>query len=140
MRGTRSVLVPLSKSHMQRLRSLRLAVRLGIAFGAPALGLVAVSVVAFKLTEDLGTRVDVLAVNEPRYTAAVDGLATRMPREGELMANHLYVFDRDLAAQDEVAKRCDALAAHDEKTFPAFLAGLRASQDPKTRAAAGGIN
>ena len=50
---------------MQKLRNLRLAVRLGIAFGALGLGLLVVSVVAFKSTGNLDTKVKALAVDVP---------------------------------------------------------------------------
>jgi methyl-accepting chemotaxis protein len=124
---------------MQRLRNLRLAVRLGIAFGALALGLLVVSVVAFKSTGNLDTKVHGLAVDVPQYTATVDGIAARMPEEGQLVAQHLYVYDGDLASQDKVAKQFDALAAQDEKAFEGMIAVLSQAQDPETKAAADGV-
>ena len=54
---------------MQKLRNLRLAVRLGVAFGALALGLLVVSVVAFRSTRRPGTKVDALAVDVPAVHA-----------------------------------------------------------------------
>ena len=115
---------------MQRLRNLRLAVRLGIAFGALALGLLVVSVVAFKSTTNLDTKVHALAVDVPQYTAVVDGIAARMPQEGHLLAQHLYVYDGDVAAQDKVAKQFDALAAQDKQGFDAMVAALGNATDP----------
>src|SRR4029078_4917163 len=99
--------------HMQRLRNLRLAVRLGIAFGALGLGLLVVSVVAFKSTGNLDTKVQALAVDVPQYTAVVDGIAARMPEEGHLVAQHLYVYDGDLAQQDNADKQFETLADHE---------------------------
>ena len=124
---------------MQKLRNLRLAVRLGIAFGALGLGLLVVSVVAFKSTGNLDTKVKALAVDVPQYTAIVDGIAARMPQEGHLVAQHLYVHDGDLKAQDAVAKQFEALAAQDEKAFAGMLAVLGDAPDPETRAAADGV-
>jgi methyl-accepting chemotaxis protein len=124
---------------MQRLRNLRLAVRLGIAFGALALGLLVVSVVAFKSTANLDTKVHALAVDVPQYTSVVDGIATRMPQEGQLLAQHLYVYDGDVAAQDKVAKQFAALAAQDKQGFDAMLAALGNAPDPATRSAADGV-
>jgi methyl-accepting chemotaxis protein len=124
---------------MQRLRNLRLAVRLGIAFGALGLGLLVVSIVAFTSTDNLETKVTGLAVDVPNYTAAVDGIAARMPQEGHLLAQHLYVYDGDLAAQDKVAKQFEALAAQDEKSFAGMIAVLSSAKDPQTRAAADGV-
>ena len=124
---------------MQKIRNLRLAVRLGIAFGALGLGLLVVSVVAFKSTGNLDTKVKALAVDVPQYTAVVDGIAARMPQEGHLLAQHLYVYDGDLKAQDAVAKQFEALAAQDEKAFEGMLAVLGNAPDPETQAAADGV-
>jgi methyl-accepting chemotaxis protein len=124
---------------MQRLRNLRLAVRLGIAFGALALGLLVVSVVAFKSTGNLDTKVQGLAVDVPQYTAVVDGVAARMPEEGHLVAQHLYVYDGDLANQDRVAKQFESMAQQDEKSFAEMLAVLSQAPDAETRSAADGV-
>ena len=75
----------------------------------------------------------------PQYTAVVDGIAARMPQEGHLVAQHLYVYDGDVAAQDKVAKQFEALAGQDEKAFAAMLAVLSNAPDPQTRAAADGV-
>jgi methyl-accepting chemotaxis protein len=131
--------LPALKDHMQRVRNLRLAVRLGIAFGALALGLLVVSVVAFKSTANLDTKVHGLAVDVPQYTATVDGIAARMPDEGHLVAQHLYVYDGDLAAQDKVAKQFEVEAAQDEKAFAGMLTVLNNADDPATRSAADGV-
>ena len=121
---------------MQKLRNLRLAVRLGVAFGALGLGLLVVSVVAFKSTGNLDTKVKALAVDVPQYTAIVDGIAARMPQEGHLVAQHLYVYDGDLKTQDATAKRFEALAVQDEKAFEGMIAVLGNAPDAETRAAA----
>jgi methyl-accepting chemotaxis protein len=124
---------------MQRLRSLRLAVRLGIAFGALGLGLLVVTLVAFSSTANLDTKVSALAVDVPKYTANVDGIAARMPQEAHLLAQHLYVYDGNLAAQDKVAKQFEALAGQDDKAFDYMLSVLSVAPDPETRAAADGV-
>ena len=87
---------------MQMLRNLRLAARLGVAFGALALGLLVVSVVAFSATDGLTTQVDSLADDVPA-TPRPSTASRRAPEEAHLLAQHLYVHDGDLAAQDEVA-------------------------------------
>jgi phosphoglycerate-specific signal transduction histidine kinase len=66
---------------MQKLRNLPLAARLGVAFGALALGLIVVSFVAFRSTDNLNSKVDELASDVPQYTAVVDGIAARLPEE-----------------------------------------------------------
>ena len=62
-----------------------------------------------------------------------------MPQEGHLLAQHLYVYDGDLKAQDAVAKQFEALAAQDEKAFEGMLAVLGDAPDPETQAAADGV-
>ena len=125
-------LAPL-EDHMQKLRNLKLAVRLGIAFGALGLGLLVVSVVAFKSTGNLDTKVHALAVDVPQYTAVVDGIAARMPEEGHLLAQHLYVYDGDIKAQDKVAKRFETLAAQDEKALRGDARGARQTRPTRRR-------
>ena len=121
---------------MQMLRNLRLAARLGVAFGALALGLLVVSVVAFSATDGLTTQVDSLADDVPRYTATVDGIAIRLPEEAHLLAQHLYVHDGDLAAQDEVAAEFGRLAAADDAAFGDMIGTLEATRDATSSAAA----
>jgi len=123
---------------MQKLRNLRLAVRLGVAFGALALGLLVVSVVAFNATDNLSTKVGALAVDVPRYTAQVDGLAARLPEEAHTVVEHLYVYDGDVKAQDAEAARFEELAKADAAAFQTMLAVLSAG-DAETQAAAAGV-
>ena len=124
---------------MQKLRNLRLAVRLGGAFGALALGLLVVAAVAFTSTDGLKTDVSALAVDVPRYTATVDGLAARLPEEAHLLAQHLYVTDGDLAAQDKLAARFETLARADEGALQGMIAILSEAPDAESRAAADGV-
>jgi hypothetical protein len=64
---------------MQKLRNLPLAARLGIAFGALALGLLIVTLVAIRSTDGLKGKMGELSVDVPQYTATVDGIAARVP-------------------------------------------------------------
>ena len=75
----------------------------------------------------------------PQYTAIVDGIAARMPQEGHLLAQHLYVHDGDVKTQDATAKRFEALAVQDEKAFEGMIAVLSDAPDAETQAAAAGI-
>src|SRR5215210_7005761 len=122
---------------MHKLRNLRLAARLGIAFGTLALGLLVVSVVAFKSTDHLNTKVRSLSVEVPQYTAMVDGLAARLPEEAHASVEHLYVYDGDLKTQDEVAAEFEGLAKADEAALAGMVKVLAAAPDTETRAAAG---
>ena len=124
---------------MHKLRNLRLAARLGLAFGALALGLLVVSVVAFKSTDNLNTKVTALAVDVPQYTATVDGIAARLPQEGQIVAQHLYVYDGDVKAQDKVAAQFEKLAKTDTDAFAGMLKILGSAPDPETRAAVDGV-
>ena len=116
---------------MHMLLNLRLAARLGIAFGVLALGLLVVAVVAFQSTDRLGADVDALATDVPRSTAVVEGLAARLPEEAHLLAQHLYVHDGDLAAQDKVATQFERLARADLAALETMrgVAELRAGHD-----------
>ena len=85
-----------------------------------------VSVVAFKSTGNLDTKVQALAVDVPVHHHDIDGMrgTPRMPEESHLVAQHLYVYDGDLlAAQDKVAKQFETLAARNKK-LAAMLAAL----------------
>ena len=124
---------------MQKLRNLRLAARLGIAFGTLALGLLVVSVVAFHSTDNLNTKVSALAGEVPRYTALVDGVAARLPEEAHAAAEHLYVHDGDLNAQDAVAAEFERSAAADSAAFADMVKVLSAAGDAETRRAADGV-
>ena len=114
---------------MQTLRNLPLAARLGVAFGALAVGLLVVTVVAFRATDGLGSKVDALAVDVPRYTELVDGIAARLPEEAHLTVRHLYVFDGDLKAQDEVTAQFEKLVEQDEAAFAGMVQVLSTTGD-----------
>jgi methyl-accepting chemotaxis protein len=121
---------------IQRLRNLPLAARLGVAFGALALGLLVVALVAFRATDGLRANVDALAVDVPDYTATVDGLAARLPEEAHLTVRHLYEFDGDLKAQDEVEAEFEKRAKADEAALARMRHILSATDDPATTEAA----
>jgi methyl-accepting chemotaxis protein len=123
---------------MHKLRNLRLAARLGVAFGALALGLLVVSVVAFRATDNLHTKVDSLSVDVPQYTAMVEGIAARLPEEAHATVEHLYVFDGDLEAQDEVAAEFEELAKADEAALAGMVEVLSVARDAEMREAADG--
>jgi hypothetical protein len=124
---------------MQNLRNLPLAVRLGVAFGALALGLLVVSLVAFRSTDNLQTKVDALAVDVPQYTALVDGVAARLPEEAHLAVEHPYVHDGDLEAQDRVAGEFEKTAEADEEALAAMVRVLSAAGDAESVQAVDGV-
>jgi len=124
---------------MQNLRNLPLAARLGVAFGALALGLLVVSLVAFRSTDNLKTKVDALAVDVPGYTALVDGLAARLPEEAHAAVEHLYVYDGDLDAQDALAAEFEELAQADESALAAMVEVITTTEDAETVEAGNGV-
>ena len=119
---------------MQKLRNLRLAVRLGVAFGALALGL------ARRL------RRRVLVDRQPRHqgrlarrrrpratrpwsTASPRGAAERVAHK---VAQHLYVHDGDLATQDKVAAEIEELArGRTRPRSPAWRSSLSSATTPR---------
>jgi methyl-accepting chemotaxis protein len=124
---------------MQNLRNLPLAVRLGVAFGALAVGLLVVTLVAFRATDGLEGKVDALAVEVPEYTALVDGVAARLPQEAHLTVRHLYVFDGDVKAQDAEARAFEQLARADEAALDKMVRVLSATGDAASVEAAEGV-
>ena len=123
---------------MQKLRNLRLAVRLGVAFGALALGLLIVTLVALSSTGNLKTGVGALAVDVPAYSALVGTLEANVPEGAHLATEHLYVHDGDLQTQDEIAQRFEELAQGGTATTAAMVKTLSESPDADRRAAAEG--
>jgi methyl-accepting chemotaxis protein len=87
---------------MQLLRNLPLAARLGVAFGALAVGLVVVAVTALVSVARLDTHVDTLANTHLGTTRLVTDMGQRVESVAHMVVQHLYVRDGDLPAQDEV--------------------------------------
>jgi methyl-accepting chemotaxis protein len=125
---------------MKKIRNLPLAARLAAAFGALAVGLLVVAVVAFRSTDGLGVKVNALAVDVPQFTALVDGIAARLPEEAHDTVRHLYVFDGDLEAQDKVAAEFEEAAKADLAALGTMVKVLSATpDDPAAREAVEGI-
>jgi methyl-accepting chemotaxis protein len=75
---------------MQFFRNLRLAVRLAIAFGALAVGLLLVGGVAVTAMGGLKDKTNTLGAHDLRATAIAGNLAERNATIGHLVAQHLY--------------------------------------------------
>ncbi len=119
---------------MQMLRNLRLAARLGVAFGALALGLLVVSVVAFSATDGLDDAGRLARRRRaPVHRDRGRHRRSALPEEAHLLAQHLYVHDGDLAAQDEVAAEFGRLAAADDAAFGDMIGTLEATRDATSR-------
>jgi methyl-accepting chemotaxis protein len=94
---------------MSFLANQRLAVRLGIAFAALLSALAVVTVIAFA---QMGSLQDTVHELDKRQLVAQQ-IAGDLGREAESLGNriseHLYVFDGDLAEQDELAAEIDEI-------------------------------
>ena len=110
---------------MQKLRNLRLAVRLGVAFGALALGCSSSPSSRSSRRTTSSTKVDALAVDVPQYTALVDGIAARLPEEAHLPVEHLYVHDGDLRPRTRSPASSRSSPEADEAAFAAHGRGAR---------------
>jgi methyl-accepting chemotaxis protein len=117
---------------MQTFRNLRLAVRLAIAFGTLAFGLLLVGVVGIQAMGGLKDKTNTLGQRDLRATRLAGEISARSATIGALVAQHLYVHDGELKAQDALAKRIDTLAAANTKdgaTLKSVLAGSGASDE-----------
>ena len=88
---------------MTSIRNLPLAVRLGGAFGALCLALAIVAFTGVHAMNGLRAETDELAEHHLRAAELLGGMQTRAKDNMSLVAQHLYVRDGDLAAQDAIA-------------------------------------
>jgi methyl-accepting chemotaxis protein len=110
---------------MSRFNNLRLAYRLGIAFGAMILALVVIGAVAVSKINALDAGTKALSDHDMVTQQHVLNLQADVQRTAYLVTSHLYVHDGELAVQDGVAKEIAALT----KSGDAELAGLKTSAD-----------
>src|SRR3954465_13000369 len=119
------------RKRMSRFNNLRLAYRLGIAFGAMILALVVIGAVSVSKIGALDAGTTELTDHDMVAQQHVLNLQADVQRATYLVTSHLYVHDGELATQDEVAKEIAALT----KAGDADLKGLKASNDdPGSRA------
>jgi methyl-accepting chemotaxis protein len=124
---------------VQYFRNLRLAVRLAIAFGALAVGLLLVGGVAVTAMGGLKDKTHELSAIDLEATKLAGDMAEKDATIGHLVAQHLYVRDGDLKTQDELQQRIEGLAAENAKdgaTLEKLLDGTP-SQDELDAFAAG---
>jgi methyl-accepting chemotaxis protein len=99
---------------MPFLRNLSLAVRLGGAFGALCLALAIVAFTGVNAMSGLRAKTDELADQHLKVAELFSSMNTRSKDNVSLIAQHLYVRDGDLAAQDKVAGEIEANWAKNE--------------------------
>jgi hypothetical protein len=97
---------------MHAFLNLRLAVRLGIAFGALLLALAVVAFSAGRSVDSLQERTNELATGDMVALQLSKDIVTAVDRIGLLAGQHLYVFDGGLNGQDDIQEQ--ALALHDQ--------------------------
>ena len=110
---------------MSRFNNLRLAYRLGIAFGAMVLALVVIGAISVSKMGALDKGATDLADRDMVSQQHVLNIQSGVQRTAYLTVSHLYVYDGDLAAQDGVAKEIAALT----KAGATELKGLQSSAD-----------
>src|SRR3954465_14764518 len=113
------------RKRMSRFNNLRLAYRLGIAFGAMILALVVIAAVSVSKIGALTDGTKALTDHDMVTQQHVLNLQADVQRTAYLATSHLYVHDGELAVQDGVAKEIAALT----KSADAELAGLKTSAD-----------
>jgi methyl-accepting chemotaxis protein len=110
---------------MTRFNNLRLAYRLGIAFGAVILALVAIGAVSVSKLGALHSGANRLSDHDVVTQQKALQLSAAIEHASALTVTHLYVHDGELANQDQVA----AQIAAGRKAGDVNIAGLRKSAD-----------
>jgi methyl-accepting chemotaxis protein len=110
---------------MSRFNNLRLAYRLGIAFGAMVLALGAIGAISVSKMGALNTRLTELSDNDVVALQHAQNVESGVQRTHYLTTSHLYVHDGELATEDAIAKEIAAVT----KAGDADLKGLNAASD-----------
>ena len=110
---------------MSRFNNLRLAYRLGLAFGAMILALVVIGAVSVSKINALDAGATALSDHDMVTQQHVLNIQSDVQRASYLVTSHLYVHDGELATQDEVAKEIAALTTSGD----AELKDLKTSAD-----------
>ena len=105
---------------MSFVSNLRLAARLGLAFAALIVGLMAVAVSGTLAVGGLQSDVDEITSRDMVELQLLGVTAEASSTQHRLVTDHLYVFDGDLAAQDKLQKEFDQLGAAEAKANDEF--------------------
>jgi len=112
---------------MQTFRNLRLAVRLGVAFGALALGLVTVAAVALASAGQNQSALESISKEDVPALELVSDLGERTQSIAHKTVQHLYVFDGDLEAEDALQAEIEALRAQNTEDGDRLATIVRAA-------------
>jgi methyl-accepting chemotaxis protein len=102
---------------LSRFNDLRLAYRLGIAFGVVILALVVTGAISFTKMSSLDDEATTMATHDVVSIQRVLTIQERMQQAAYLTTSHLYVHDGELSKQDAIAKQIDALSAENSADF-----------------------
>ena len=105
------------------LRRLRVAPRIGIAFGIVGALLLIVAAVAGTSMRSLGSDIDKLAHNDVIAAERAGTLAAGIEANAHLTTDHLYVWDGNLGEQDKIAAKIAENDTHVREEL-ALLQGL----------------
>src|SRR3954464_9848195 len=94
---------PLPGGPVSRFNNLRLAYRLGVAFGVVILALVVVAAISGTKMSALDADSSTMADHDVVSVERVLTVQQRMQRAAYLATSHLYMHDGELAAQDAIA-------------------------------------
>jgi methyl-accepting chemotaxis protein len=119
---------------MSSFRNLRLAVRLGIAFGALALALVITAIVSFNGLGKLDENARTLSERDVNALLALVTISEDFLAADGDVVRHLYVEDGDLKAQDKTAAKVDGWFDEAGETLPAIGAEIESPAGKKTLA------
>ena len=110
---------------MTRFNNLRLAQRLGVAFGAMILALVVISALSVAKLTALDDGASALSDHSVVSQQKALQVSAAIENASALSLSHLYVHDGDLAAQDKIAAQIATVRSRGNAT----VAGLRKSAD-----------
>ena len=90
---------------MSRFNNLRVAHRLGLAFGVLIAALITVAAIGLVALNGLHGKVEELADHDVVALQDVVSIGQRVESSAHLTVRHLYVLDGDLPAQDAVDRK-----------------------------------
>jgi hypothetical protein len=95
---------------MSRFANLPLAVRLATAFGAQAIALLLVTLLALNAFGTFGAGVQELSRRDVRAVSLAGEVGQHVQSIGRLATEHLYVYDGDVKTRDRIATQIEAMA------------------------------
>ena len=107
---------------MSFVSNLKLAARLGLAFGALVVGLLVVALTGTLAVGSLQTSANDVLDRDMVELELLGVTAEAVTAQNRMVTEHLYVFDGDLAAQDKLEKEFERHAALEGEANEKFAA------------------